>query len=1805
MKKTLIAAVAATFVAIIVSANGGSHPLRSMSRERLWHIIDSLNELRLPVSMEPYIAEAKRRARAQHHTADMLRALRTQLHADHERTQSDGTDRIAAEIPEAWSPLREMLYLDMALASPRPDTVWRLALTDTLAALPAQAVADTALCLSGTTAYDYVALQLLGSQRYWANLNADDKPWQLSVITEWEKHAQSPTAETLTRLWRIRAQHSTATHTALLAATDSALQCAAKADCKALCLIAKATLIDGIATADTTSAEACDSLTATATDLFRQARSVANSSQIKEHCQKQIAGIEAEHLTISSEESVAPNTFVPLYIRYRNADRVTIRVFRLSDASKLSRADADTLRSLKPLSETTHHLPNVSGRRNTTSAYVELGGVPYGTYAIASYTADKLKPTSIAIVQSTSIRCFAASADRQITLLVTDAVSGKPLSGAVINNALRTDEHGTATTQRALRSHITVRYAGEKAEFPIEYSPQRAKATMRTCGNIITDRAIYRPGDTIHAKAYLYTATYNGTAAIENSPVEISLVNAHGDKVATAQATTNGFGSAWCKLVMPADIFRGQCRVELSYRKRRIATRYVQTDEYRTTDNALTFDPITERYLSGDTITIYGKCTSANGAAVGGAAVTYAVQCLADTLAADTTYTDASGAFSLRFVSKNADRHYHITATATDQSGETVAAYTTCHISPQGIRTSIAAAYRSDTIAATLTALNTNGEPCATRIQASLYRLERMHGICPQGFSNIDTIIGSTCSLNIDGRLGGYNLEATGLSIDTTVCGTLAVNTLRHLPNGKYLYKCIAIAANGDTLREEASFDVLQPPYDTRHVTEPLVCRAPQICLGGGEATVTVASGIPNATITVWALANGKMIMQQQITEAADINVSVPQSIDGIMCSSVKIIAVCNSLNRCYQTERDITIVHGSRSIDMTLATWRDTSEPGSREEWTVKVRHTQPVEIAAAIYDARTDRLAPNRWTTAMEPLPLYIYTYARDIGIREPPYMLRGTSDWRYWHDYTTDLNAATSLTVPPYQPLAPRFAFGERIYSKQTAGRIMGARNRIAIEESMVADADFASPVAEAAFATTPEATAEATPQPTLRTDFRQTVFFYPSVICDTTATIAFTLPDDITAYNIKLLAHDKLMRSGYIERTLNVTKQLRVKGGVPRFGTQGDTIAITADIRSLQAQHKAAQCTLTMRNARSGEVLYQSQTVATAIDTLSSRAEWLIAVPAASDTLHIDISAATGSHTDGERHTLIVKPRHITATQSEPFILLGKGEKVLEMPFGKTEGMVELTYTPNTYGHILMSLPTISRQGSPSSECHLMRAEAYGIAHRLSQMEGVRAMTDGWRAAPPAVSIDNSAPWAAQQRDINQHIAEVTELLNGDKARPQMQHAIRQLAAMQLADGSFPWFKGMKGSEYITCHILSTLGRMVRYGVAEGNSPHIERMSRKASAYLTGRIAADLRRIAADTTGKALPTEQSIEALYALSLTGTSNATTQALADTLARHWQQYSHSAKISAATALCFYNHMAEARIITQSLTENLVVAYGNTTAHIASRHTDIGTNARLLMLLNLLTPDAEAKQQVTNWLVMQRRGQWWGNSQSTSEAILALLDACATTPATDIVTWGNTTAAAGPSNMEISLVASADTAAQQATVNKRSELPTWGAWSHTAYSPIDSIEPHSNDDISIRRELTVMRHGQAIPASKAQLRVGDKVTVRLTVQCRNALSFVRITDNRPAALEPTDGTSHYRWSWRALQLPHYYMPTDTQVDIFVEHMPAGTHTLSYDATITNSGRMLSGIATATCTFAPEITAHTGAFTLEAKGLNE
>ncbi|MBL7992058.1 MAG: hypothetical protein JNN25_11520 [Candidatus Kapabacteria bacterium] len=805
-----------------------------------------------------------------------------------------------------------------------------------------------------------------------------------------------------------------------------------------------------------------------AAQKFEKSRSVSFGSQSARALENSILHKE---LNVFVEKTVLPNIPFLVNVQFRNIDTAHFRLVRIENPRRFQRYTSNTdeeiarLTALKPVSSWSVSLPikdsNASVDYKTHSVDIKptlpIGtnnttDLPVGFYAlVASSRADfAAKNNGIAVTRFTVTRLSIAHEntdhrDRSdVRLMVNEAATGEPLSGVKVNlyrqsyntrtneyeetlaQTLTTDNNGFCSTTNKLMENGSllaeaVREVGGQKDvlrdetwlsynYPYQQAPQEKTI-------FFTDRALYRPGQTIFFKGIMLwhddEKAENSVIASRNTTVQFYDVN--GQKIAEQPLQTNAYGSFHGSFTAPKGTLNGAMTI-----RNENGAQTVRVEEYKRPKFEAKLEAPKGVFRVGENVKVSGSASAYAGSVVDGAEVRYRVVREArfpywywwwgtppsanpKEIARGRVKTDAKGEFTLDFLAQP-DKSllpstlpvftFTVYADVTDISGETRSAETRVAVgyvatalnvsAPETLFTSQLASATSAGIR--ITTSNLNGEGIATQGTVTMEKLaEPMRTLRRRFLPKADRFILNESEFTSafphdeykdESRRETWEPERELLTMKFASDAKGVVNlgvqdftkALGALKPGVYRITADVQDVSGQKLKQIRHFTVLdtggraiatRTPFDAVPVKtsgEP-----------GETAQLLLSTPYTNAKALFRVEHRGKIVQEEWLTLSSEQKmIAIPLSERHRGNVSVHLSMVHDY--RFYTEAHTISVPWTNKQLRVETSVFRDKMLPGSKEEWRLTVRDTKGekvmAEMLAGMYDASLDALVPHSWS-------------------------------------------------------------------------------------------------------------------------------------------------------------------------------------------------------------------------------------------------------------------------------------------------------------------------------------------------------------------------------------------------------------------------------------------------------------------------------------------------------------------------------------------------------------------------------------------------------------------------------------------------------------------------------------------------------------------------------------------------------------------------------------------------------------------------------------------------------------------------
>ncbi|MGO5089014.1 alpha-2-macroglobulin family protein [Segatella copri] len=1520
----------------------------------------------------------------------------------------------------------------------------------------------------------------------------------------------------------------------------------------------------------------------------------------------------------------------------RNLQNLNIRLSRLNITAD-NEYDAQNEATYKMLLKKTTKLHQKDFSRNyygrpdyeTVKDSIEIGGnLPLGAY-LMEVTSDNtgIAPQRELFYVSNLAVMIQQLPDDRHRYVVVNATDGQPVPGAKIVLYDRNYDDKTGKFKRVIHARMTTDDQGEAYFKNVDgkvliytsadkFAPAKdiylsraryyEKKDDEVKYQLFTDRAIYRPGQKVHATAVSYIVKKGLDASVPGKSKELKFIlrDANWKQMAEQKATTDEYGTASVDFELPKEGQTGQYSISVNG----TATEYVRVEEYKRPTFEITFPKVNEKYTWGDTVVVKASAKTYAGVPVQGAKVEYQVTrrnqlwwwgagSAGQLVKTDSCVTREDGTFDVEIPLEaslsgkdEADMsdfmriarffNFEVSAIVTDISGESHEGVMSL---PLGTKSTILTVNLPKRIEAdslktvTFAYRNASGMPIASNLK---YRIDG--GEWKVAEANAPVAIkeyaASSASSAHVWKSGVHQLEA--------ICGT-------------------------DTLQQKFTLFSIKDTHPMEPTTEWYYQTAKTFPHDGKPVYVQVGSSENGAHI-VYSIIAGNKLLEKGAWELGDSIVTLPFTYREEYASGVVINYSFVKNGECYARKISIARPLPEKKLNITWKTFRDRLTPGQKEKWTLHV--TTPdgkpakAQLMSVLYDKSLDQLAEHTWEMSLGFSQWLPDCYWKS-NLKYYKMGLAGTYPTKYYDEKELDVDKFDGKYFSFYAYMqAMQLSKLERSYGGTVEAVRMEKHSMVKDElvrdeakvmrsrGNQMARVGAAAPSANKVFDAVEEMpqfaggsgsdAGQYLDKVQVRENLNETAFFYPALESDNQGNVAinFTLPESVTTWKFMGLAHDKEMRNGCLVDEAVAQKTVMVQPNMPRFLREGDKSTIVVKLFNTSDKKVNGNARMQILDAETQKVVWQ-KTQGYRIDAEGS-ATVSFDVQGLKEGVYINkVVAAGNGYSDGEQHYLPVLGNRELVVNTLPITLHQQGEQSFDLSrlFLNKEGKqakgaenakVTVEYTNNPSWLMVKALPSIS---NPDEE------------DAISLMSAIYANT----------ITTHIQKHLSLEKQPEQNLSQETI---------RLQNQVEKLKKLQNADGSFSWWKGMKGSRYMTTSVAEM---MVRLNAVAGVQKSTAKMLTSAINYLSWQTAQEVREMKKmeEKKHKVSPSEQALHYLYILSMDGRKMKQNQEadktyLLEKMSKMTGDFTIYGKARAAVVLaknCQQNadYREKAGEYLQSVNEYAVYReelgryYDTRKALYSWRNYKIPTQVSVIEAMQMLKPnDKQTIEELQRWLLMSKRTQSWDTPVNTVDAVYAFmkgnesnwnrkaenavlkLDGKLLPMPQDSTTLGY---------VRTEKVGKASTL----SINKKSDYTSWGAVYAEFKQPLSEIAS-AESGIKVRR---VIVPAESQGRGKAQAKVGEKVKVTLIITADRDYDFVKIVDKRAACLEPVNQLSGYQWGMEC-----YVSPKDNTTNFYFDRLSKGKHFVEMEYYVDRKGDYQSGSCTAECTYSPEFGGRTEAY---------
>ncbi len=1560
--------------------------------------------------------------------------------------------------------------------------------------------------------------------------------------------------------------------------------------------------------------------------------------------------------SVSLPDFVYPNLEFNVKVEYKNTTgaNVEVRKYAGEDRNHQLRTDGKLVVS-HSLTLATDSLCRARMAQNMPykGTFTDKLTLPVGHYVVVLKNGGE---TSTSELYVTSLQVLLApQLKNPCCFMVVDKMTGKPVSGATLHFFDRKDNETKFTTNDEGMCIVTNSYHVMCASLGEDDVTPKATYYVYIPGGVIdykhvvnlyTDRAIYRPGQTLHAAGILFDYLGKDEFRVRaNAKVSLSLLDVNRDNAGDVTVETNEWGSFNADFTLPKDRMSGSFLLIADADSAKTSLN-VLVEEYKRPTFEVSAAPVDsgKEISIGDTVDIKITAKSFSGVPVQGGMAKYTV---------------SYGRFRFgNYFSKYECEPVDSGAVSLDDDGCAIIKVSTMPAKEyesafDAEDDKVRVAYFDVSVDVTDLAGETQATDYGLRVSNYGFGLSILHNKWIDKSKADDMVIVDAVNvydekLQVDGTYAVLNTNN-----DTVYTGRFTTGRpvfIPSVPMGDYTFVFKATDGKGHNITTR-SFVTL---YDSQEAIDirtkirgadtafdkPFEYRINNTFSEDQPGEILFSPSDDNVYLFYCLMTKDKVVERKILNVGRHlyrIKVDYKKEYGNAVQLSLAYVKNGKTFTGMYI----FTYKQPERKLKLTWKTFRDKLAPGQNEEWilTVKDKDDKTVnaaEVMATMYDASLDQLGWQNWyfvascPRSMTSLPARFLIPNSGIGLN----VTQNIKSFE-WNDRTWDELMRFSYT---------RFLFGRPMLMKSARANGVASMERLvvgdteysSVETSLtgrISGLNLAVQIADSG--------EKNESKKYIRGNFAETAFFYPHLTTDEAGDvhISFTLPESLTKWRLQGIVHTKDIKYAKFDTTCVAQKMLMIQPNMPRFVREGDKVSVVSRVINQSEADITADVRMVLVDPETNHIVFKDNKHVGVASGKTEPVEFYFEVADKYPLLVCEITVEAGEYSDGERNYLPVLTAKKYITETTPFYIENGNQKSVDLStlFNEnsktaTKKSMTLEYTSTPAWTVIEALEGIKVPENNDAISFAASLYANTAASRLAQnVPGLKvALASSQHITTDSESVNSElaadeelkdivlheSPWLRDAMKESNQRRNLLDLFNEELIGQRTGVAKNKLSELQNGDGSWSWFDGMKGSYYITLAVCENLAML------NSSDNEVKRMLEKGMTFVDNE---EYRSYMESKKKIKVPNVTNVYYLYVSSLMPDRKVgkdvseMREAYLKQLEKEVRNLTIYGRATAAYVLRVFGHTKKADEFLQSVIEYSVTKpgmgryYATDAAYYSWRDYRIPTQLAAMRAIrqSTLTDKQSLIADMQIWLLRQKQTQIWDNPMNTIGAVSFLLDNSdgfftGSVPAFSIdgkpveAELDTTKFLAKQlgyvkTHIDDAIVSSGVKELQVVSTSKDSQAAdgegriAWGAVYASYLEDMDNLKDQSSGELKITRRILV--GGETFDPKKSKLSVGDKVTIRLTITADRDMDFVQVRSQHPACFEQVNQHSGYRWMGGR---GGYVAMRDASVDVFFDKFTKGTTTFDIDYYVTREGTYLAGVATVQCAYSPEYSGHTG-----------
>lgn len=869
-----------------------------------------------------------------------------------------------------------------------------------------------------------------------------------------------------------------------------------------------------------------------------------------------------------------------------------------------------------------------------------------------------------------------------------------------------------------------------------------------------TDRAIYRPGQTIYFKGIVLEKQGDDYSIMTNQPHTVQFFDANGQEISSLKLKTNDYGSFEGSFTAPSGALTGEMRISDTH-----GSTTVSVEEYKRPGFEVNVHLPEGQYRLNDTVELKGEALAYAGYPIDSVAFSYRVyrepfypwrplwhrmppvHTERELVATGTSFTRTDGSFSLEFLARPAygsnegfepAYNFEVLVDVTDRNGETRSGSRQIRVGDKALilKTDLPEKVADNQLENyKLQATNLQDEAVNTEVEIRLYRIQEAdrllrpahwplpdrHLLSKSHFETLFPLDPYDDNQNWDQRERQLMYSST-LEID----GEMPIVDDAAMLETDATYVLVAEARDvfGESVSLEQAFTLFDR-HSNKMPDRDLAWSSlsHQLAEPGETVYFTVGTAAASTRVLVEVF-SGTELLQSEWMKLSNRKKTMAFEVKEEHRGMLRFQAVAVRHNRILSHTSTVKVPHSDRKLNIELITKRDKLSPGADETWELKITghdsKAVAAELLASMYDASLDQFRPNNWYFDLISYPAPHRQWKPDNGFltyRSAALMRQAVPDRGFRFVRPPQLNWFGFYGG--YGMPSTRSRSGMPYMAKEGEALAEHHQHDVALMDVIQGDDDAIPGTEQADVPQVPgtqEQDSGSPPaMPATRTRFDETAFFYPQLRseADGSVRISFTLPDALTRWRLMLLAHTQDLKTGMQEYRFTASKSLMIVPNTSRFYREGDTAWVAAKVVNTSDKTLTGIAWIEVFDALTQKKLdyvADDQLQKPLISIKPGRSQdvrWKLPVGDETHLLGLRFFASAGNFTDSESQYIPVLPRKVLVTETMPLYVKGGESKdfVLESLRGhpdRKNHYMQLDFTANPVWYAVQALPYLHNE-----------------------------------------------------------------------------------------------------------------------------------------------------------------------------------------------------------------------------------------------------------------------------------------------------------------------------------------------------------------------------------------------------------------------------------------------------------------------------------------------------------------------------